>query len=72
MSVQCVVAADVAYVVKNSFAPEGNVLSVFNDLGLSYVIIDDSQVLETDCNRIIKDPDRKSYRDLFLIFCMFS
>jgi hypothetical protein len=48
MSVQCVVAADVAYVVKNSFAPEGNVLSVFNDLGLSYVIIDDSQVLETD------------------------
>lgn len=43
-----VLASDIAYVVKNPSNPDSNFINVLNDSGLTYDLIDDSQVAGTN------------------------
>jgi len=46
--VQGVFAEDIGYVVKNTGNPDSNFISVINELGYSYSLIDDSDISRTD------------------------
>lgn len=46
LSVNLVSAADIAYVVRNPSNPESNVIEVIEDLGYSYDLIDDNDILD--------------------------
>ena len=45
-----VLATDIAYVVKNPAAPDANFINAINELGYTYSLIDDSEILYTDFN----------------------
>ena len=44
----CVLATDIAYVLKDVSKPETNIISAINELGYDYELIDDSDVSSTD------------------------
>jgi len=48
LSISSVIASDVAYVLRDPEAPENNFISAIENLGLSYELIDDYDIITTD------------------------